>query len=266
MRVAVIGLGEMGGAIAANLVAKGYEVGVFDLDDQRREALGEQGCAPAGSAEAAAAGAQVVHVVVFTDAQARSLVLGEPARSGLLSTLDAGSVLVVHSTISPSTCTEFARVAKERGVDVLDAGMTGAGAAARAGTMTLLVGGETAIVDACRDELGCIASAVLHVGPLGTGMVAKIVNNISVLANAEVARQLIGLGTAAGLPESTVLKILNEGTGRSWVSEHWDLVRGTVEHPDDGTTFAAMARKDCRARPRTRAPQRRGDAHRRLDC
>jgi 3-hydroxyisobutyrate dehydrogenase len=245
MDVAVVGLGEMGGAIAANLVSAGHGVAVYDLDAERVDLAVRTGCRSTGSAAEAARRAEVLHIVVFTDVQARAVVLGGSDHEGALNAMAPGSVLVVHSTIPPATCRELGEIARVQDVEVIDAGMTGTGEAARAGEMTLLVGGAEAAVERCRDELAAFAADVLHVGSLGSGMVAKIVNNISVLANAEVARQLLALGVAAGLGWEEVLRVLNAGTGRSWVTENWGKIRRLVESPDDGSTYAGMARKDC---------------------
>jgi 3-hydroxyisobutyrate dehydrogenase len=245
VNVAVIGLGEMGGAVSSNLAAAGHAVAVFDLQQALVDEAVTDGSLAAASVSDAVRGAEMVHVVVFTDAQARAVVLGHDSEPGALAVMEDGSALVIHSTVAPATCREMAEQAAVHGIDVIDAGMTGTGAAARAGTITLLVGGADDVVARCRDELSCFAQVVMHVGPVGTGMVAKIVNNLSVLVNAEATRQLVQFGEATGLGEQALLEVLNAGTGRSWASENWALIRPVVESPADGSPYPAMARKDC---------------------
>lgn len=245
MNVAVIGLGEMGGAISSNLAAAGHAVAVFDLQQALVDEAVIEGSLAAASVSDAVRGAEVVHVVVFTDEQVRAVVLGDDSEPGVLAAMEDGSTLVIHSTVAPATCREMATQAALHGVHVIDAGMTGTGVAARAGTITLLVGGDDDVVAQCRDELSCFAQVVMHVGPVGTGMVAKIVNNLSVLVNAEATRQLVQFSEATGLGEQALLEVLNAGTGRSWASENWPLIRQVVESPADGSSYPAMARKDC---------------------
>jgi 3-hydroxyisobutyrate dehydrogenase len=122
--------------------------------------------------------------------------------------------------------------------------MTGAAALAERGELTLLVGGDAQAVAECRPEFAAIATSVLHAGPPGAGMAGKIINNLLVLANAEVLREMLALAASAGLDEDAFLGLVSASTGRSWASDNWARARFTVAAGDGH--YAAMARKDFR--------------------
>src|SRR5207237_9706248 len=119
----------------------------------------------------------VVLVAVVDDAQVKTTLIGvdEP---GVLETLAAGSTVVVHSTIHPSTCRQLAALAAERGIGFLDAPISGGATGAEAGTLAIMVGGDAGTLETCRDVLDAMAGNVFHVGGPGMGEVAKITNNV----------------------------------------------------------------------------------------
>jgi 3-hydroxyisobutyrate dehydrogenase-like beta-hydroxyacid dehydrogenase len=242
MRVGLIGLGEMGLPMARNLAAAGHDVAVFDRDPARLGLATDPSLVPVASVRAAGRDAEIVHVVVFADEQVLDVVAGA---EGLLGIVAPGAKIVLHSTIRPRTCRRLAAQGAEHGVAVLDAGMTGAAVLAERGELTLLVGGDAQAVEECRPEFAAIATSVKHVGPSGAGMAGKIINNLLVLANAEVLREMFALAASAGVDEDAFLGLVSASTGRSWVSDNWARVRFAVTASEDGH-YAAMSRKDCR--------------------
>lgn len=242
MRVGFIGLGEMGLPMARNLAAAGHDVAVFDRDPARLGLASGPGLAPVASVRAAGRDAEIIHVVVFTDEQVHDVVAGP---EGLLGVVAPGARIVMHSTIRPVTCRGLAARGAELGVAILDAGMTGAAALAERGELTLLVGGDAQAVAGCRPEFTAIATSVLHVGPSGAGMAGKIINNLLVLANAEVLREMSALAEGAGMDEDAFLGLVSASSGQSWVSDNWARVRFAMTASGDGH-YAAMSRKDFR--------------------
>lgn len=173
-RVAMIGLGRMGGPMTDHVVAAGYEVQVFDPASDVVAPRVAAGATAAASPGEAAVGATVVGVVVFDDAQARDVVGGP---DGVLRTLEPGAVVAIHTTVTLDTIHVLAEAAAHHGVVVLDAGISGGEAGARAGTLVSLVGGPADAVERARPVLMAFSKDVLHAGPLGAGMALKLARN-----------------------------------------------------------------------------------------
>jgi 3-hydroxyisobutyrate dehydrogenase len=169
--VAFIGLGNLGGPICQRLVATGHDVVAYDVS---ASALARVGARSADSATSAARGADVVCVMVNTDEQAIDVVTdvlaGPPA---------AGAVVVLHSTVAPSTVSRLATACADAGHELLDAGVSGGADRAAAGTLVTVVGGSDAALAAARPVLSAYCSDVVHCGPSGTGMAAKLARNLA---------------------------------------------------------------------------------------
>ena len=173
-RVAVIGLGRMGGPMADHVIAAGHDVHVFDVAPDAVAPRVAAGATAAASPGEAAVGATVVSVVVFDDAQATEVVAG---RDGVLRTLEPGAVVAIHTTVTLDTIHALAAAAEHHGVVVLDAGISGGEAGAHAGTLLSLVGGPADAVERVRPVLMAFSKDVLHAGPLGAGMALKLARN-----------------------------------------------------------------------------------------
>lgn len=246
-RVGVIGLGQMGEGIATNLVNSGFETSVFDVRPEPVDRLQALGATVTKSYAEIAQFSDVVHVVVFDDAQTIDVCDGSPDAPGLLAKLESGSLVILHSTIQPATVQALAQRGAERGVHVIDAAMTGgSGPAAMAGQLTLMVGAPTELVERCRPMFDAIAERVFHVGALGQGVTAKIVNNLVLEMYVMVVRDGLQLASGAGIDESTMLEILNDGgTGWSYPSKNWENIRGfEATHPQGPLGLVDMTKKD----------------------
>lgn len=173
-RVAMIGLGRMGGPMAAHVIAAGHDVHVYDIAPDAMTPRVASGATGAASPGEAAVGATVVSVVVFDDAQATEVVTG---RDGVLHALEPGAVIAIHTTVTLETIHALAAAAEHHGVVVLDAGVSGGEAGAQAGTLLSLVGGPADAVDRARPVLMAFSKDVLHAGPLGAGMALKLARN-----------------------------------------------------------------------------------------
>ena len=196
MNVAVIGLGQMGGPIADNLVRAGHSVRVHDLSDDAMARRVELGAVAAESPAAAARDADVVSIVVFDDAQLLAVCSGA---DGVLSTLEAGSVIAVHTTATLSTIRTLADLAAATGVRVVDAGISGGETGARDGTLLLLVGGDPDAVAFITPALDAFAKEIVHAGALGTGMALKLARNATGYAWMSVVRDAMDLAVRAGV-------------------------------------------------------------------
>ncbi|MEE3064679.1 MAG: NAD(P)-dependent oxidoreductase [Actinomycetota bacterium] len=221
MKVGFVGAGRMGRPMVARLAAAGHDVGVLvrdATDDVKRHDLEQLGATVVNEVTDLAAPADVVLACVFTDEQVRQVCLDSP----LLSDMPAGSILVVHTTTSPQTIEAIAAQAGH--VEVVDAPVSGGPPDIAAGTLTLFVGGTDDIVARLQTVLGCYGDPVLQVGPRGAGQAVKLVNNALFAGHIGLLAESIRLGERLGVPESTLLGALPQGSATSRVL---DLVAAT---------------------------------------
>jgi len=189
MRVGVIGLGNIGGALAGNLLEDGHEVVVFDREAGRREALAARGARVASDAAAVGRGSEIALLSLPTPAVVRAVA------EEWLEASPRDAVLVDLSTNAPSVVRELGARLAEGGRQLLEAPLTGGAIGAQRRMLVFLVGGEAAVLERCRPLLEKLGRAVFHFGPLGSGNTAKLVN--SLLAFAATAVSLEGLALAA---------------------------------------------------------------------
>lgn len=196
VRAAVIGLGRMGGPMADHVAAGGLALRVFDVAPAAVAARVANGAAAAVSPAEAAAGATVVGVVVFDDAQALEVVTGP---DGVLRSLAPGAVVAIHTTVTLATIRSIADTAGARGVDVVDAGISGGEEGAGAGTLLTMVGGPAAALETARPYLDTFSKEVIHAGPLGAGMALKLARNAAGYSMMAVVHEAMALARQAGV-------------------------------------------------------------------
>ena len=211
-RIGVLGLGNMGGAMARRLVALGHAVAGYDVDAARAAGHAEHGVVRAASPARVADAADIVLSSLPDPAAVRAAYLGS---GGALEAVRAGMTLVDLSTIDPGTWREVAEAAGAKGADCLDAPVSGGPAEAASGRLVFLVGGDAAVLDRCRPVLAALSSEIHHVGPAGSGHVIKIVNNAMSMANVVIAAEAMVLGVRAGLDPQRLFDILSTSGGRS---------------------------------------------------
>jgi 3-hydroxyisobutyrate dehydrogenase-like beta-hydroxyacid dehydrogenase len=242
IRVGCLGLGNMGSGIAENILRAGFEVTAFDIRPEARNRLARLGAKSAESPAEAARDARLLTVTVLNDGQVRHVLLGE---DGAASVLAAGAVVIVHSTVSPQTCEQLATALAEKGVHVIDAPISGGGSAADDGTLTLMIGGTDEALDAATPVLEAISRERFHVGPVGTGQIAKLVNNLMGIVNRAAVGEGLALARAAGLREEAMLGVLRASSGNSWQVEHWRDMQAVARESTTGAEgMAQMAKKD----------------------
>jgi 3-hydroxyisobutyrate dehydrogenase len=202
-RVAFLGLGRMGAAMASRLLARGYELTVYNRTASRAEHLVDAGAELASTPRAACAGADAVIAMTADDVSSRAMWLGEDG--ALASPLAPGALAVECSTLSHDWVLELAGRVAARGLRYVDAPVTGLPEAAAAGQLTLLVGAENADLAAARALLDALAARVLHFGPVGAGTAYKLAINL--IGSVQIASAAEGLALAerAGLDPKRVV-------------------------------------------------------------
>ena len=212
-RIAVLGLGIMGGGIARNLLKAGYPLTVYNRTKQKAEELIKAGATWADSPSAAAEGADIVISVVGDDAASRGIWLGEGSTSspGALAAMKQDAVALECTTLSVGWVRELAAQAQARGIRFVDAPMAGSKAAAAAGQLTLFVGASAELFDELHPVLSAFASSVIHFGPTGTGAMYKLINNMIAATHATALAEGIAMAEKAGLDMDTVLKTITSG-------------------------------------------------------
>jgi 3-hydroxyisobutyrate dehydrogenase len=208
IRAGFIGLGNQGKPIAANLVRAGLETIVFDLDEAPVHDLVSAGAKAADTPRSLGSNADVVGICVPEDAHVRSVVFGP---DGLLEGLEAGSVILIHSTILPETANEIAEDATAKEVMVMDACVTGGAARAQNRQLTYLVGGAEAALERARPYFEATTEIdVIHAGELGNGAKLKLCINLITYIQWAAAFESMALAKAIGLPQDVL-----EAAGRS---------------------------------------------------
>ncbi len=225
--IAFIGLGNMGGPMAANLHKAGHRVTAFDLSADALAKAREQGVRTAASAAEAVEGASVVVSMLPASRHVEALFLGN---DGLLENLAAGTLVIDCSTIAPASAQKVANEAVARGHAMLDAPVSGGTAGAAAGTLTFIVGGEADVLERARPVLQGMGRNIFHMGPAGAGQVAKLCNNMALGVIMAVTGEALALGTAHGLDAKVLSQMMAVSTGRSWATEVCNPWPGVLEN------------------------------------
>src|SRR5258707_8044789 len=179
-KVGFIGLGAMGGPMALNLVKAGFTLVVNDIDAAKTEPLKAKGCEVAASAQSVAASVDRTIVIVETTEQAESVIIGA---HGIIRGARPGHIVVCMSTIDPFGAEGFADRLAAVDIDMLDAPVSGGTSRAQSGELSVIVGGPAEVFAKCLDLFAAMGSRWFHVGPLGSGLAMKLVNNMLVQVN-----------------------------------------------------------------------------------
>lgn len=234
-RIAFIGLGHMGGPMAANLIKAGHALRAFDLAPAALEAAVAAGATAAADAADAVAGAEAVISMLPASRHVEGLYLGA---DGLLAKIPAGALVIDCSTIAPASARRVAGAATARGLQMLDAPVSGGTAGAQAGTLTFIVGGEAAALERARPLLEAMGKNVFHMGDAGAGQVAKLCNNMALGVIMAVTGEAIALGVAHGLDPAALSRMMAVSTGRSWATEVCNPWPGVLENAPASRGYA----------------------------
>ena len=213
-RLAFLGLGVMGAPMATHLLRAGHQVTVYNRTAAKAQAWAQQyGGRFAATPCEAASGADVVFCCVGNDDDLRSVVLGE---QGALAGMTEGAVLVDHTTASATVARELHAAARARGVHFMDAPVSGGQAGAENGQLTVLCGAEQNVFDRVAPVIAAYAKACTRMGEVGSGQLAKMVNQICIAGVVQGLSEAIAFGEAAGLDMPTVLAAIGQGAAQSW--------------------------------------------------
>ena len=239
MRVGFIGLGHQGAPIARRIIDAGYPTTLWARREATLAPFADTGAQVAATPAALAAGSDLIGICVVDDSDVAEVLTGE---TGVLAGVGAGAVIAIHSTVHPDTCRRLADPAAERGAILIDAPVSGSAAAAETGTLLVMVGGTAETAERCRPVFETFGDPVLHVGPLGSAQLAKVVNNAVFSANMSVAHDAVELGTALGIDGDILVEVLVHGTARSFALG--SLVAALQARGTPGNRAGFLLRKD----------------------
>lgn len=226
MRIAFIGLGNMGAPMARNLLKAGHSLELYDLNQQVLNSLAGEGADIASSPAAAAALADLVITMLPAAAHVRQAWLGA---EGVLAGARPGTLGLDCSTIDPQTIRDVSEAAAKAGVELGDAPVSGGTGGAAAGTLTFMVGGSAKLVEGARPALADMGRNIVHCGQTGTGQIAKLCNNLLLGISMIGVAEAMALGNALGIDTQVLAGIINSSTGRCWSSEVCNPWPGAVE-------------------------------------
>ncbi len=233
--VAFIGLGNMGGPMATNLVKGGHDVTVFDLSQAACDQLRDAGASVAGTAADAAREVDYLISMLPAGKHVAGVYLGD---DGLLAALDGSTTVLDCSTIDAATARQVGEAAAGRGIGFMDAPVSGGVAAAAAGTLAFMCGGDAATFEKARVILSDMGRNIFHAGPAGAGQVAKGCNNMLLAIHMIGTCEALEMGARNGIDPGVLSEIMLASSGRNWSLE--------VYNPYPGVMEAAPASNDYR--------------------
>lgn len=226
-QIAFIGLGHMGLPMARNLLKAGYPLKVFDLVRNAVDTLAGEGAVAAASAAEAIDQAQVVISMLPASRHVEALYLGD---DGLLDRLAAGTLVIECSTIAPESARKVHAAARERGIALLDAPVSGGTGGAAAGTLTFMVGGEAKALERAQPMLAAMGRNIFHAGPEGAGQVAKVCNNQVLAVQMIATAEAMAMGVANGLEPAVLAEIMRQSSGGNWTLEKYNPWPGVMDN------------------------------------
>jgi 3-hydroxyisobutyrate dehydrogenase-like beta-hydroxyacid dehydrogenase len=216
--VGFVGLGRIGKPIAANIVAAGFDLMVFDLQDEPMEELARLGAKRARSLRDLSEHSAIIGVAVVDDAQVEEVLMSD---SGLLQSGRRDLIIVIHSTIIPGTVRKLAQLGQAKGVTVVDAPVSGGEEGARQRQLCYMVGGDKETFERVRPVLAASAAQTFHMGELGSGAAAKMILQVVVCINMLGAFEAELLADKCGLDFRALQEVLRVSSGQSFVVDHW---------------------------------------------
>lgn len=218
MKVAFLGLGVMGMPMAGHLASAGHEVCVYNRTRSKADSwLGSYSGRAAETPAAAADGAEIIFACVGNDDDVRTVTLGE---RGAFSGMQKDAIFVDHTTASASVARELSKVATDRGLHFLDAPVSGGQAGAENGILTIMVGGDSAVLERARNPISCYAKAVTLMGEVGAGQLTKMVNQICIAGLVQGLAEGINFAQRADLDAKLVVEVISKGAAQSWQMEN----------------------------------------------
>jgi len=235
-KLGFIGLGSQGAPMARRMIEAGYEVVLWGRRPESLEPFADTAASYAGSVAELAAQVDFCGVCVVDDAGVREIC------EQLIPAMPAGGCIAIHSTVNPALCRTLAEQAGARGIALLDAPVSGGGPGAAAGTLTVMVGGEADALAAVRPVFETYAGFIAHLGGVGAGQTAKLVNNNLMAANMALAWHALQAAQSLGIERSAFIELVRVSSGRSFSFD----VCARLSHPADFQHGAPLLAKDVR--------------------
>jgi 3-hydroxyisobutyrate dehydrogenase-like beta-hydroxyacid dehydrogenase len=218
MRTAFIGLGVMGYPMAGYLAKNDHDVTVYNRTAAKAEAWCQEfGGQSAATPAEAARDAEIVFCCVGNDDDVREVLLSD---DGVLAAITSGSIIVDHTTASATVAREVAAIAADKAVGFLDAPVSGGQAGAENGQLTVMAGGSTNDFERAAPVIDCYAKAITHIGPVGAGQLAKMVNQICIAGVVQGLAEGLHFAKKAGLDPAVVIESISKGAAQSWQMEN----------------------------------------------
>lgn len=221
--IGFVGLGNMGGHMARNLVAAGHTLKVYDLVDQLNESI--DGASPQTSGAEAARDVGVFISMLPAGKHVADLYL-EPG--GVVDSCRADTLLIDCSTIDPETARRVSEAAAAKGMSMLDAPVSGGTTGARAGSLTFIVGGPASALERARSILDSMGHNIFHAGDSGAGQIAKICNNMLLAVHMTGTAEALALGIANGLDPTVLSDIMRRSSGGNWSLDNYNPYPGVM--------------------------------------
>jgi 2-hydroxy-3-oxopropionate reductase len=218
MKVGFIGLGVQGKYLAINVADAGYDLMAFDLRPGPLDEVASHGAKKAASNRDVGAHGDIICICVLDGQQAKEVIAGA---DGVLTSARTGSLIVVHSTIEPSMIAELAESAKARGVELIDAPVSGSEPGARNKTMSYMVGASPQTFERVRPIFATSGKNIIHTGGVGTGIRAKLAHQIIISINMLAAYEGMRVGIEAGLSPDILEQVTTTGAAQSRVADRW---------------------------------------------
>ncbi|BEP58774.1 2-hydroxy-3-oxopropionate reductase [Variovorax sp. V118] len=226
--VAFIGIGKMGAQMAARLVSAGFQVTVFDPNRSAVDELVSKGAAAAANPKSAAEGADAVLFSLPTPAILKSAITGA---DGVLASLTKGAILIDFSTVDPETTKALAAEAAKKGVDFLDAPVSGGVAGATNGKLVVMVGGDAAVLERVTPMLNNLAGRIVHCGAIGAGQLTKLSHNLVVAINTVALGEVLAASVKAGGNLEVLCDVMSAGMAGSKMLDWFQKTLFTAERP-----------------------------------
>lgn len=236
MRIGFIGVGDQGGPMATRLIAAGHPTTLWA---RRAESLDPYRDTAAGFAASVAdlgAASDLVGICVVDDAGVKAVC------ADLIPAMAPGGIIAIHSTVNPDTCIALAAEATARGLSLIDAPVSGGRPVAEQGKLTVMIGGDEAAVATASPIFEAFAALILHLGPVGAGQNAKLINNTLLAAHLAVADHGLNAAATLGLDRAAFVDLIKASSGRSFGFE----VRARMPAPTSFAHGGALLQKDVR--------------------
>jgi len=245
-KIGFVGLGNMGGPMAANLVAAGYQVHAFDLSSELLAHYADKGIVPCSSLAEVASDADAVITMLPAGKHVQSVYLGD---DGLLANIKAGAIMIDCSTIDVASVRVVGEAADTAGIDFIDAPVSGGVAGAQAGTLAFMCGGQNSAYQRALPLLEVMGAKQFLAGDLGAGQIAKVCNNQLLSVLMAGTAEALAMGVKSGLDAKVLSEIMLNSSGSNWALEKYNPYPGVIDSVPSSNNYqpgfaAELMKKD----------------------